>query len=324
MLHVDGIIYSLQQTGGISVLFDEILNRLPQKSFTLDMPKLLYPWSRYCKAKLEAPDSLFHSTYYRLPTGKTAGVITTVHDFTYERFARGAKKGVHSWQKRKAISGADVIICVSESTEADLYEFAKVRSSQKVIVVPNGVSDSYRYLAYPVDAQVLFVGARGGYKNFRNVVLALAKLPSINLVCVGGGDFLIEEREFLERNIPGRYKHAGRLSNDELNDQYNKSICLVYPSLYEGFGIPVLEAMKAGCPVIALRSSSIPEVAGDAALLLEYGSVEEIVDGVEFFTSNFNREKYTALGFPQASKFSWDLTYRRTLDVYEELLGKKL
>ncbi len=324
MLHVDGVIYNLQQTGGISVLFDEILKRMPRESFTLDIPKLSYPWSRYGHAKFDSPSSIFHSTYYRLPEGKSAGIVTTVHDFTYEKFARGVRKGLHSWQKRRAISGADVIICVSESTKSDLYEFAKVTSNQKVIVVPNGVSESYRHLAHSVDEQILFVGARGTYKNFRNVVLALSRIPDIKIICVGGGEYSIDERKFLERHIPGRYKHAGKITNEELNEQYNKSICLVYPSLYEGFGIPVLEAMSAGCPVIAVCSSSIPEVAGNAAWLLDTGSVEEIADGIDFFSSKVNRERFMMLGFSQASKFSWDITYRLTLRIYEELLGKKL
>ncbi|WP_339518640.1 glycosyltransferase family 1 protein [Pseudomonas proteolytica] len=324
MLHLDGVIYSLQQTGGISVLFDEILKRLPEEKYTLDIPRLSYPWSRYCNASFDSNKSIFHSTYYRLPEGKSAGIVTTVHDFTYERFARGIRKSLHGWQKRKAISGADIIICVSESTKADLYEFVKVGRAQKVIVVPNGVSMAYRHLACSIEQQVLFVGARGSYKNFRNVVLALARSPDIMLVCVGGGEYSREEKKFLEETIPGRYRHAGRLTNEELNEEYNKSICLVYPSLYEGFGIPILEAMNAGCPVIAVRSSSIPEVAGDAAWLLESGSVEEIAGGVDFFRSNVNRERFIMLGFSQASKFSWDITYRRTLEVYEELLGEKL
>lgn len=324
MLHLDGVIYRLQQTGGISVLFDEILKRLPRESYTLNIPALSYPWSRYSKACFDSPSAIFHSTYYRLPRGGAAGVVTTVHDFTYEKFSRGVKKHLHTWQKLKAIAGADIIICVSESTRSDLYEFANISDSQKVVVVPNGVSHTYQYLDCLVDEQVLFVGARGSYKNFSNSVLALSKFSDVKLVCVGGGGFTRSEREFLEVNIPGRYRHAGKLTNHELNEQYNKSICLVYPSLYEGFGIPVLEAMRAGCPVIAVSSSSIPEVAGDAAWLLESGSVEEIVEGIEFFRSSDNRDSFIKLGFCQASKFSWDATYFRTLEIYEELLGRKL
>ncbi|MBH3359956.1 glycosyltransferase family 1 protein [Pseudomonas guariconensis] len=324
MIYIDGVIYALQRSGGVSVVFDEILSRLPKSQVVVEVPKLTRPWERYSKVEFDDHKSVFHSTYYRLPRGRAKGVVTTVHDFTYERFSSGPKKWVHSWQKRKAISGADTIICVSENTKKDLLEFLRVRDSQKVVVIPNGVSGAYKYLGKAVKEQVLFVGARGGYKNFKNAVLALSDISDVFLMCVGGGGFSKEEIGFLEYYMPGRYQHAGRITNEQLNICYNESICLVYPSLYEGFGIPVLEAMRAGCPVVAVDSSSIPEVAGEAALLLEAGCVEEIKNAINFFLLSENRNMYVERGFKRAKLYSWDETCRRTVEVYEDLLGVKL
>lgn len=325
MIYFDGVVYRLQSSGGISVLFDELMARLPSGSYFNDIPQLRNKFSRYFDVRLKFSSEVFHSTYYRLPEGSGVKVVSTVHDFTYERYSSGPRKWVHSWQKKRAVAGSDKIICVSENTKNDLLELYGKSFEEKIVVIHNGVSSCYCELPDAVvSEQVLFVGGRGGYKNFSSVVHALEALVDINLICVGGGGFSREEIELMDKLIPGRYHHAGFLSNDQLNVEYNKSICLLYPSLYEGFGIPVLEAMRAGCPVVAVNASSIPEVAGSAAFMLERGQVDEIKEAIEFLCVTDNRSIYRKLGFQQAYKFSWDLTFEKTVAVYEELLGRKL
>jgi len=149
-------------------------------------------------------------------------------------------------------------------------------------------------------------------------------LRELRLVLVGGGPLTKEERALLEKYAAGRFVHRGYLSEIELNGEYNRSVCLVYPSLYEGFGIPVLEAMRAGCPVVAVNSSSIPEVAGTAALLMERGTPEEVRQAVEYMMVDENRRRYRSQGFSRSERFSWDITYKRTAKLYEELLGYEL
>lgn len=115
--------------------------------------------------------------------------------------------------------------------------------------------------------------------------------------------------------------HTG-LSNSELNILYNNAFALLYPSSYEGFGIPILEAMRAGCPFIALNNSSIPEVAGNAGVLLNELTRESLA--YAFSNIKLNRELIISLGFTQSNKFSWDKTYDDTLNLYNKLLNENL
>ena len=336
MILYDGIIFALQMHGGISVLFNELFMRHDSGSFKiidlnntvprniLNGTRIHQPsriMERYRTALVGEDFDIFHSTFYRLPSSGSSKIVTTVHDYTYERFSDRFRKTVHSWQKNKAIAGSNVVICVSESTRRDLLEFSKFRDETKIVVVYNGVSNNYEVLpTIKVTSQVLFVGSRRGYKNFDSVVYAIAGVPEVELVCVGGGSFTTSELNLLNENIPNRYRHRRFLTNTELNIEYNQSLCLIYPSLYEGFGIPVLEAMRAGCPVIAVNTSSIPEVAGDASILMEIGDSDEIRKAVESLLVDETRNKLVERGLRQSALFSWDKTYLNTMAVYEKLL----
>lgn len=344
MILYDGIIFALQSGGGISVLFSELLMRLDMQRRNFAMlrydqgesplvrhgyilrqtPRLMERYRR-CDTGMLRP-RLFHSTYYRLPT-QARYTVTTVHDFTYERFVNGPRRLVHSWQKMAAIRNADKIICVSRSTRNDLLEYVPGISEDRIVVVPNGVAADYRVLerktACPRDF-ALFVGSRGGYKNFLAAIKGAARVSGLKLVCVGGGPFTKAELGLLETYLPGRYTHAGFVSNVRLNELYNQAFCLLYPSRYEGFGIPVLEAMRAGCPVIAVATSSIPEVAGDAAVLLEEGTPEEIATALETLQDGSLRDRLVTAGLRQAGQFSWDRTFAETMDVYREVLGSEV
>ena len=340
MIGYDGIIFALQQAGGVSELFVEILSRLPRPLYELigyadsppirlngvayraERPRIL---ERYRRARLRARYEIFHSTYYRLPADSRCAIVTTIHDYVYERFAPFQRRSAHSWQKNAAVAASDALICVSESTRRDLLEFSGARFADRTIVVHNGVSDVFRVL---LDARirpdVLFIGRRAGYKNFDSVVRALETLRDLRIVCVGGGPFTELERLLLERHVPDRYEAVGYVSPEALNRLYNESLCLAYPSLYEGFGIPILEAMRAGCPVIAVNRSSVPEVAGDAALLLEVGSDEEIRAALQRLMDEETRDYFVQKGVLQAARFSWESTYRQTLRVYEQVTGRSI
>lgn len=336
MIIYDGIIENLQQGGGVTVVFNEIIKRLasycycsygasskissPKNNITLS-PRFL---ERYRDVKLPkklfSEKAVFHSTYYRLPSNITLPVVTTVHDFTYEKFVKGPAQWLHTWQKNRAIRNSDIIICVSHNTAKDLMKYCPV-DQKKIRVVHNGVSESYYPLSIQCDFNynsVLFVGARGGYKNFNLAIDAVAAVANLELHIVGGGELSSAELQQLEDKLSGRYRWLGRLNDDELNMAYNSAYALLYPSSYEGFGIPIIEAMRAGCPVIAVNVSSIPEVAGDAAILVDSPSSLAFSDALRKVAEQ--RQQMVVAGLSQATKFSWERCFNETLAVYNELL----
>lgn len=343
MLIVDGIIYSLQRHGGITVYFNELLHRA--FVYGLAYQTMLYEGAfghassmpgnviklnrrfaeryRYCPVPNDA--SLFHSSYYRLPDGPIP-TVTTVHDFTYERFVKGPRGWMHSLQKFDAIRKSQAIICISENTRSDLLHFLPDVPLNRLHVVHNGVGDSFFPLDLGTDCEndrpfVLFVGARDGYKNFSLVVETLARLPELRLVCVGGNPLSANERAFINKNLGNRCQHLVGISDETLNKLYNRAYCLVYPSAYEGFGIPVLEAMKAGCPVIAFNGSSIPEVAGDAALLLEQLTTDSLEDAFHKLEETKYRFNLSQNGLDRSKLFTWEKTFEETRGVYDVVRG---
>lgn len=323
MIIYDDIIKSLQGSGGISVYFNELYKRLNDDEYVFIEETLHKKLRRYIDCKipkeLNVKGNVFHSSYYRLPLNKKIPTITTVHDFTYEKYVNGPAKWLHCWQKYRAIQNSDVIICVSINTAKDLNQYCSVPES-KIRIVYNGVSDSYFPLKDKpsITNEVIFIGARGGYKNFDKAVLTLAKIPELTLTIVGGGELSKVERCFLDEHIPNRYSVQGRLSESDLNLLYNRAYALLYPSSYEGFGIPIIEAMKAGCPVVAVNCSSIPEVAGDAAVLTDNSEPNAFVNALHLIKQD--RNEIIVAGILQAQKFSWDKCFQETLSVYKELM----
>lgn len=333
LIIIDDIIFYLQRHGGISVYFNELISRFSSEKVDfnfLEENKNLSPFAlflkRYGDIKCKS-NILLHSSYYRISKCKNVKNITTVHDFTYEKFIKGPARWLHSWQKFRAIRHSAAVICISENTKYDLMHYLPDVDPNRIFVVPNGVSDEFYPLAN-IQANsgnyVLFVGARVHYKNFDLAVKVLAQLGNIDLVAVGGGSFSTKELVLLNQYLPGRFQHAGFANTEQLNVLYNEALCLLYPSSYEGFGIPVIEAMRAGCPVVALNASSIPEVAGGAAILVDQPEVSGFVDAIGGLRCKEKVSELRELGFAQAAKFSWDETFRQTVAVYEHVLGHPL
>jgi mannosyltransferase len=335
MLIYDGIIEKLQGGGGVTVVFNELISRTFDYSFisynqkskiALSSNTIIKKYRRLERYRDVVLDNynneniLFHSTYYRLPFKKNIPIITTVHDFTYEKFNKGPSKLVHSWQKNRAINYSNKIICVSENTAKDLLRYCPVNESN-IEVVYNGVSDDYRVIDYnsSYTNEVIFVGARDGYKNFSAAIDVISLCSKLSLSIVGGGPLSAEEIVYLDLKIPNRYNWLGRLSNHELNNVYNRAYCLLYPSSYEGFGIPVIEAMRAGCPVIALNISSIPEVSGNAAILIDALDMNLLSEALKSLDNIDQRNSYIQAGLLNSQRFSWDKCYEETNKVYQSL-----
>ena len=340
MIFLDGIIYSIQQSGGISVYFSELVKRLNSDQqdinfscysnnnhffteYNFSKIAKLYKTrilERYRNLKIDNKADVFHSSYYRLPTNKKGvKIITTVHDFTYEKFFNSLQKIPHSLQKKNAILNSDVVVCISESTKADMLKYIPKSSKLDIRVVNNGVSSSFKHLPeITMEHKLLYVGSRFGYKNFKSFIEASALLPEYKVTLIGGGELSSEETQFLEAKIPKRWSHSVYVTEKELNDHYNSSFCFVYPSLYEGFGIPAIEAMQAGCPVIASNTSSLPEVCGNSGILLDEMNGNTIAEAIKEIEKRREREKFISKGLINAQRFSWDLMYSEMKQIYHE------
>ena len=350
MIFFDNIIFSLQKSGGISVVWSELLKRLQLNNVSFKCieydsisninrnqlniasekiqirKKSFLSITRYLSPRIHYKyPFIFHSSYYRICSNSKAINITTVHDFTYEYYYTGLKKQVHLWQKYSAISKSDYIICISENTKRDLLKFLPNIDVTKIRVIYNGVSDDYFFikergilkLPFDLETYVLFVGSREKYKNFELTVKSVAH-NKLKLVIVGA-PLRPEELELLYKELgQSNFIEMGRVSNEELNHLYNGAIALLYPSEYEGFGIPVLEAQKAGCPVIAYNASSIPEIIGDTPLLIDTLSVGSVTKCFDTLKVKEQREEIVCKGSENAKRFTWDSMYQQVIELYKE------
>jgi mannosyltransferase len=194
--------------------------------------------------------------------------------------------------------------------------------NKKTKVIYNGFnSNDYTYNKdLNIENKALFVGSRESYKNFDKAVEAVSETSNINLAIVGA-PLTENEKSYLDRKLPNRYQSFTHISNNDLNKLYNQSICLLYLSEYEGFGIPVLEAMSSGCPVIALNKSSIPEVAGNAGILFSNYDKKTVQKAIESLRDDRNlRSEHIELGRINSKRFSWDKCFKEVLDFYHEIL----
>lgn len=272
---------------------------------------------------------IVHEIYYYRRAAKPRGskTVLTVYDMIQERCATTVKSLRERWDmkvKAEAIQRADHVICISQHTRSDVLELLNV-DPHKVTVIHLGCR-------MPVDAHyprlikepyLLHVGGRQGYKNFLRVVRAYASnrrlRDNFRLVCLGGGPRSHEESELLERLriADGQVRF---LEGDDylLASLYTHAAALVYGSTYEGFGLPPLEAMAHGCPVVCSNTSSLPEVVGDAAELFNPLEAEDIAAAVERVVFCSERsQRLQKLGRQRAALFSWEACATKTRRLYE-------
>ena len=250
--------------------------------------------------------------------------VLTVQDLSFEHFpevmGRSDRFFFRTFVPRSA-RRADRVLTGSESTKSDLVERYGLDAG-RVVVTPYGVDPIFR-VDGPRSERLPYALVVGALQERKRPELALLALRSVDsdlgLVFAGPDRGLQDQlREQAGRlGLAERVEFAGHVPRDDLAALYRGAACLVFPSRYEGFGLPVLEAMASGTPVVAARSSSIPEVAGDAAVLVE-GDAVALAAGIERAMSD--RERLAAAGLANAARFSWAETARRTTAVYRELV----
>lgn len=279
------------------------------------------------------PD-IVHETYYssRRIAPKSAKVVLTVYDMIHERFSdQFLRADPTSNNKALAVKRADHVICISEQTRQDLIELFNV-DPIKVSVVHLGFTltcqDESMLESYISSRPfLLYVGSRGGYKNFNTLLQAYATSTILrndfDLICFGGGKFTNPEKSLLQQ-LNLSTKNVIQVSGDDslLAMYYKLASAFIYPSLYEGFGIPPLEAMSFDCPVVCSGVSSIPEVVGDAAEMFDPSQPDSIQIAIERVVSdNTLRQTLITRGQERIKLFSWNRCAQETLDVYHRVLS---
>jgi len=282
-----------------------------------------------------ASPALIHRTYYTPQVNKTqAPVLITVHDMIHELFSEQyMAKDRTSQEKRVSLAQADHILSNSQSTANDLIRLFGV-PREKISITHLGYSDIFADAAPDSEASphqrpyILYVGQRAGYKNFEMVLRALSASPallsSFDLMAFGGPALTAVELDLMRalKLKPSQVFHLSS-SDAELARAYRHARVLVYPSKYEGFGVPPLEAMASGCAVVCADSSSLPEVVGQAARLFDPNELDSLRSALEDVGLNDDTNAgLVTRGRSRAQSFSWDRCAAETVAVYRRLLGR--
>lgn len=279
-------------------------------------------------------DSDIHHTSYYLRTSATRpsrALVMTLHDLTHELFpSQFSKEDKTAKLKESALKAAHHVICISEVTRQDAIRVYGLDQS-KLSVIHHGAIKLPPPCRPPMGLNqrnyLLYVGQRGGYKNFECLLRAFASRSHIRsefrLVCFGGGAFTGQENALIEQlglSVNEVLQIGG--GDDLLHQAYRGASAFIYPSLYEGFGMPLLEAMSAGCPIFAARAGAIPEVGGDAIIYFDPNKIESLGDCLD--NRLFDSEQLSKLrkkGYERVQNFSWERCAKETTAAYRVALS---
>lgn len=299
-------------------------------------PQLVYRTNQaYNIAQLRAKTfDVFHATYYDpyfIPHLKKRPFTVTFFDMIHEKlsdqFDTLSDNHIVTKQKRIIADHATRIIAISESTKHDMIELLGVNPAKiDVIYLGNSLKqiDKEYTLRNNEYSYILYVGRRERYKNFEGMLKAIYSIllkHSIKLVCAGGGPFSSYEKELIHKlNVESYVIYQPIVDDSSLQEIYSQAIAFIFPTMYEGFGIPILEAFACGCPCIVSNLSSLPEVAGDAALYIDPERPDSMPYAIEqLLYNNALRQKLIKAGYERLNLFSWQRTVNETLRLYKSL-----
>jgi glycosyltransferase involved in cell wall biosynthesis len=285
---------------------------------------------------------LLHEPHYVLPPLTHCRSVVTIHDCIHLRFPQYLpKRGALAYARAQMGSAAgrsNRILTVSEASKRDILEFFKV-APEKVTVIYNGIDE--RFATPPPEDKMraieeryqlqgefaLYVGNVKPHKNVERLLDAFhlvrqSGLEDLKLVVIGDdiSKYAALRRAVHRYNLHKYVRFLGFLPDETLAVVYRLAAVFVFPSLYEGFGLPPLEAMACGTPVVTSNVSSLPEVMGDAALLVDPYSAEAIADAMRrVLTDTALRSDLSARGLARAGEFSWERSARRVREIYDEV-----
>jgi len=316
-------------------------NRLNQHIKSFHLPRPFRKVSRAIRSvrfealRMDLAPDLVHATYYDTLAGyenieSGPPFVVTVHDMTHEKFPELLdRRGRHAALKQRAIRRADSIICVSKRTRDDLLErYPECANKVQVIyhATSLGTIEPDDWSPENQRPYVLFVGSRAGYKNFNGLLQAfknvVARIPEVQLRAVGSHFSDHEQRNIESLGLTNHVIAHDLVSDRRLASMYRKSKLLVYPSLYEGFGLPLIEAMSCGTPVLAANTSCIPEVVQNAAMLFDPQKPDDFIEAICYLLKNSCVCKQLIKdGYKQCQQFSWTEAANRTVNVYQTALA---
>lgn len=341
------------------LVFGTPIHDIPRSPLAIRLIRRAYAEAFKLLMTLHQPDVVHETFFYakRLVPKRTK-VVITVHDMIHEKFQHRFPQMYQDWGgdkgrrlKAECLQKADHIICVSESAKQDVIEMLGI-SSDRLSVVYNGGSmlkaspataspaADPAPLQIPTSASIppippsipklptpflLFVGQRQWYKNFQGLLQVFSQSPKLlqafQIVCFGGKPFSAEERQWMaDLHIPESKVIRITGDDDTLIQLYQQAAALVYPSLYEGFGIPPLEAMSFNCPVVCSNQGSLPEVVGTAAEFFDPDNLEAFRAALEAVVdSPLRRAELIQLGQLRSQQFSWDTCAQETHAIYQAL-----
>ncbi|MEN2997709.1 MAG: glycosyltransferase family 1 protein [Brevinematia bacterium] len=280
----------------------------------------------------EKADILFcPSNIVPLYLPKNTKLVVTIHDVrvkvfpeTFSKWTRAYYNLIYSFAFRKA----DAIVTVSEFSKEEIIKYFP-EAKNKVSVIYNGINlEKFIFLNIPRKNQILFIGALAKHKNIGIIFEAFSKVMDEiphELVIVGSRDSGMPQDEKVEKALKlipkNKIRFTGKISDDETVRLYNESDFFIFPSIYEGFGLPLLEAMACGCPIIASNRSSIPEVCGDSALFFEAENPNELAEKILLLARNPEIKAHLRTkGLERVKNFSWTTSAEKYVELFKKLV----
>jgi glycosyltransferase involved in cell wall biosynthesis len=294
-------------------------------------------WTQFQLPKIykKLKSQLLFSPITESPLYSQCRSVVMVHDFIPLRFPKrfSPLTPYHRYYVPQVLNQAEHIICNSQSTARDIVKFCNIPSNKITPILLAYDSNHFRPVmeeksnSESLNPYFLYIGRHDPYKNISRAISAFANLPQnqdYQLWLAGPSDDRYTpdlKKQVQELGITNQVKFLDYVSYDDLPKIISGAIALVFPSLWEGFGLPVLEAMACGTPVITSNLSSLPEVAGDAAILIDPYKVEEITDAMQAIANDSGlRSHLSQLGLQRATQFSWQKTGQATVEVLKRFL----